>query len=91
MAAQSDLWNRFVKEERPGAIVHDLEALKHFVYWQAAAIDGTKGLEACVETVRNYWNRFTAGWKRKHEAIQKDIAESVTNVSMESTLLRQES
>jgi L-rhamnose mutarotase len=61
-----------------------LEALKHFIYWQAATIDGTKGLEACVETVRNYWNRFTAGWKQKHETIQKDIAESVTNVSVKA-------
>jgi hypothetical protein len=88
MASHSNCVNRFVREERPGATVHDLEALKHFVYWQAAAVDGTKGLQACVETVRNYWNRFTAGWKRKHKAIQKDIAESVTNVSVKPTLFR---
>jgi hypothetical protein len=67
---------------RPGATVYDVEALKHFVYLLAIAIDGTKKLAACVETVRKYWNRFTAGWQRKHEPIRKDIAETITNVSI---------
>jgi hypothetical protein len=75
----------FVKaetEEGRIATVSDVESLKGFVYLQAASIDGTNELDACVETVRNYWNRFTAGWKRKHEAIREDIVETVTNVSM---------
>src|SRR5271155_2299151 len=47
---------------------------------RAYAIKGTKGLPASVETVRNYWNNFTGGWKRKHTAIPTDIADSVTEV-----------
>jgi predicted secreted Zn-dependent protease len=66
---------------RPGATVYDVEALKHFVYLLALGVDGTKNLAACVETVRNYWNRFTAGWKRKHELIRQDIVETITNVN----------
>ncbi|KAF1953125.1 hypothetical protein CC80DRAFT_551828 [Byssothecium circinans] len=80
-----DEWERFVESERikhpdqPPPTVSDLKALKKFVRMMALAIDGTKGLNACVETVRNYCNRFTAGWKRIHEAIRQDLAESVTN------------
>jgi hypothetical protein len=67
---------------RPSATVYDIEALKHFVYLLAIAIDGTKKLAACVETVRKYWNRFTAGWQREHEPIRGDIADTITNVSL---------
>lgn len=89
-SSQAKHQSSFVREERPRATVHDLEALKHLVYLLAVSIDGTKKLEACVETVRSYWNRFTAAWKRKYEAIPRDISESVTNVSVEPPYLEAE-
>lgn len=50
----------------------------------AYAIDGAEGIEAaCVETVRKYWNAFTAAWRRaNHESpeIPHDIIRSVTEV-----------
>jgi hypothetical protein len=66
------------KGKRPSA--YNLTDLKRFMRVRAYAIKGTKGLPASVETVRNYWNNFTGGWKRKHTAIPTDIADSVTEV-----------
>ncbi len=80
-------WDHFVQKVRPGATVHDLEALKHFVYLLASGIEGTNNLQGCVETVRSYWNRFTAAWQREHEAVPAEIAKSVTNVSVKHLLL----
>lgn len=47
---------------------------------RAYAIRGTKRQPASVETVRNYWNNFTGGWKRKHTVISSDITDFVTEV-----------
>jgi hypothetical protein len=63
------------KGRRPSA--YNLTDLKRFMRVKAHAINGTKSLPASVETIRNYWNNFTGGWKRKHTT---DIANSVTEV-----------
>ena len=89
-SSQANHQRSFVREERPRATVHDLEALKHFVYLLAVSINGTKKLEASVETVRSYWSRFTAAWKRKYKAIPRDITKSVTNVSVKPPYLEAE-
>jgi hypothetical protein len=68
------------KSRRPSA--YCLTDLKGFIRIRAYAIRGTKGLPASVKTVRNYWNNFTRGWKRKHTAIPSDIIDSVTEVGM---------
>jgi hypothetical protein len=54
---------------------------------QGAAIIGTNHLNACVETVRNYWNRFTSAWAHEYEAIRKDIVSTVTNVRVQPLIL----
>jgi hypothetical protein len=60
-----------------------LESLKDFVRTIAYAVDGIKGNgRAPLETVRNYWNCFSAGWCRKIPKIPTSIAESVTNVCL---------
>lgn len=64
--------NRFVKEESPDASAYDLKSLKQFIRLQAQSIDGTRNKNACVETVRHYWNMFTGAWKWKYEAIPSD-------------------
>jgi hypothetical protein len=50
----------------------------------AYAIDGAEGIEeACMETVRKYWNAFTAAWRRANAEtpeILRDIIRSVTEV-----------
>ncbi len=44
-------------------------------------IDSMEGNDtAAVKTVRNYWNCFKAGWRRKNLEIFTSIVESVTNV-----------
>ena len=54
--------------------------LESFVYIRATAIKGTKKKAAGVETVRHYWNAFTAAWKRKYPAISEEIKESIHEV-----------
>ncbi|KAH8730286.1 hypothetical protein GQ44DRAFT_723721 [Phaeosphaeriaceae sp. PMI808] len=70
----------FVREERPSASMQDLEPLKHFVLLFAKSIDGTHRRNACVETVRNYWNTITGAWRRKYKTISSDLIESITNI-----------
>jgi len=46
------------------------------------AVGGMEGNDtATVETVRNYWNCFAAGWRRKHpaypRALQSPLAEEM--------------
>ncbi|CAH0042288.1 unnamed protein product [Clonostachys rhizophaga] len=50
--------------------------LKDFVYMP---IKGTKNLEACVQTVRNYWNIFTGAWKMLHEPSSSGSIGTVTH------------
>lgn len=50
----------------------------------AYAIDGAEGIdEGCMETVRKYWNAFTAAWRRANPEspeIPHGVVRSVTNV-----------
>lgn len=71
------------------ASVHDLESLKDFMRKVAYGIDGedAEDQEFDVpgwETVRKYWNAFTAAWQRAYptESIPRGIAQSVTEVSI---------
>jgi hypothetical protein len=49
----------------------------------AYAVDGMEGNDtAALKTVRNCWNCFSAGWRRKNPEIPTSIAESVTNVCL---------
>jgi hypothetical protein len=74
--------NRFV-QENPGASLYNLESLKDFVRIMTHAVDGMEGSDtAALETVCNYWNRFSAGWRQKNTEIPSSIAESVTNVCL---------
>jgi hypothetical protein len=76
--------NRFV-QENPGASLYNLESLKEFVRIMAYAVDGMEGNgTAALETVRNYWNFFSAGWRQKKNSLKypTSIAESVTNVCL---------
>ncbi|KAH6883470.1 hypothetical protein B0T10DRAFT_138645 [Thelonectria olida] len=67
------------------ASAHDLESLKDFMRKVAYSIDGqdAENRELDVpgwETVRKYWNTFTAAWQRANpkESIPRGIAQSVT-------------
>lgn len=74
---------RFVRQN-PGASPYDLYSLQKYARIMAYAIDGAEGIKgACVETVRKYWNAFTAAWRRANAespAIPHDIIRSVTEV-----------
>jgi len=49
----------------------------------AYAIDGMEGNDtAAIKIIHNYWNYFTAGWRRTNPAILTSITESVTNVCL---------
>jgi len=57
--------NRFV-QENPDASPDNLESLQDFVRTMAYGVDGMEGNDtAALETVRNYWNCFSAGWRQK--------------------------
>lgn len=71
------------------ASVHDLESLKDFMRKVAYSVDGqdAENREFDVpgwETVRKYWNAFTAAWQRANpeESIPRGIAQSVTEASI---------
>lgn len=52
--------NIFVRQT-PGASPYDLRLLQKFVRDMAYAINGAEGIkEGYIETVRKYWNTFTA-------------------------------
>jgi hypothetical protein len=76
----SDSYVNDEKEKGNQPSAYNLKDLKGFMWVRAHAIRGTKRKPASVETVRNYWNNFTGGWKREHTAIPSDIADSVTAV-----------
>jgi hypothetical protein len=44
-------WNSFIKNERPGASIHDEASLQYFIYLQAKGINSIYGLDACIESV----------------------------------------
>ena len=74
------------------ASVHDLESLKDFMRKVAYGIDGQDAEDGEFdvpgwETVRKYWNTFTAAWQRAYpqESIPRGLAQSVTEASI-STL-----
>ncbi|KAI1455456.1 hypothetical protein F4805DRAFT_435597 [Annulohypoxylon moriforme] len=88
---QLDRWNTFIEKKKSEVIddlaasayhevtsAYDVVLLKDFVRMQAFAIKGTKSLNACVETVRNYWNTFIGAWKRGHKPIDNDTISTVT-------------
>jgi hypothetical protein len=76
------LLNRYVRQNSD-ASPYDLESLKGFVREMAYGIDGAEGIdEACKETVRKYWNDFTAAWRRSNPEIPREITRSVTNVCL---------
>jgi hypothetical protein len=69
--------------QHPEAAVDGLASLKDFVRTVAYGIDGDEGNEIpCSETVRKYWNTFTAAWQREppDNAILQETAQSVTQV-----------
>ncbi|KAF5965393.1 carbonic anhydrase 2 [Fusarium coicis] len=79
-----EFWLEYQRIETK-ASVHDLESLKDFMRKVAYGIDGedAEDQEFDVpgwETVRKYWNAFTAAWQRAHptESIPRGIAQSVT-------------
>ena len=54
------LLNRYA-QRNPNASAYDLESLNGFVFEMAHGIDGAEGIDkTCEETVRKYWNNFTA-------------------------------
>ncbi|KAH7137616.1 hypothetical protein EDB81DRAFT_900972, partial [Dactylonectria macrodidyma] len=66
---------------QPEASPDDLRSLKDFVRKMAYSIDGEEGIEVPgSETVRKYWNTFTAAWQRANpeQSIPRGIAHSVT-------------
>jgi hypothetical protein len=75
-----------------------LKSLQGFAKEMAYAIDGVEGIDAaCIETVRKYWNAFTAAWRGLNSEapeMPRDIIRSVTNVcsfhnlSFERSVLR---
>jgi hypothetical protein len=76
------LLNRYARKNS-GASPYDLESLKGFVRVMAYGIEGAEGIdEACKETVRKYWNDFTAAWRRANPEIPREITRSVTNVCL---------
>jgi hypothetical protein len=80
------------EKQHPQASVDDLESLKDFVRKVAYAIDGEEGIEAaCSETVRKYWNAFTAAWQREppYQGIPRGTAQSVTQVQSLDQLINQ--
>ena len=65
----------------PEASTDDLTWMKRFVRAMAIGIDGAEGNVApCKETVRKYWNAFTAEHRRRHAPIPRDVADSITQV-----------
>jgi len=76
------LLNRYARQNSE-ASPYDLESLKGFVREMAYGIDGAEGIDmACKETVRKYWNDFTAAWRRGNPEIPREITRSVTNVCL---------
>ncbi|KAF9773402.1 hypothetical protein IL306_008810 [Fusarium sp. DS 682] len=83
-----EFWLEYQRIETK-ASVHDLESLKDFIRKVAYGIDGedAEDREFDVpgwETVRKYWNAFTAAWQRTYpkESISRGLAQSVTEVSI---------
>ncbi|KAJ4230752.1 hypothetical protein NW757_013950 [Fusarium falciforme] len=86
-----EFWFVYQKMESK-ASVHDLESLKDFMRKVAYGIDGQDAEDGEFdvpgwETVRKYWNTFTAAWQRAYpqESIPRGLAQSVTEASI-STL-----
>ncbi|KAK5312938.1 hypothetical protein LTR93_011141 [Exophiala xenobiotica] len=87
---QVAFWHRIVQEsleenpDTPPPSPYDLRSLQQFVRAMACAIDGAEGIdEGCTETVRKYWNNFTAGGLRANPEkpeISAGTIRSVTNV-----------
>ncbi|KAI8714908.1 Chromo domain-containing protein [Fusarium sp. LHS14.1] len=82
-----DFWFQY-QRTKPNASVHELQSLKDFVRQVAYGIDGedAEDQEFDVpgwETVRKYWNAFTAAWQRAHplESIPRGLAQSVTEAT----------
>ena len=77
--------------KKPGASPYDLLSLQDFVRVMAYAIDGAEDIdEGCTETVRKYWNSFTAAWRRANPEspeIPRGTTRSVTNVSFPTLIL----
>jgi hypothetical protein len=69
------------KGKDPVARAYDLESLKDFVHKLAYGIEGKYDDETAGQgSVKVIWKRFTAGFKRDHDAIPRHITLSVTNV-----------
>lgn len=82
----TDIWLTSVcryQKQKPEASPDDLKSLKDFVRKMAYSIDGEEGIDVPgSETVRKYWNTFTAAWQRANpeQSIPRGIAQSVTEV-----------
>jgi hypothetical protein len=67
--------------ENPDVSPYKLKSLKEFVKTIAYAINSIEDDDTAVfEIIRNYWNYFTAEWRRKNSEIFKNITELITNV-----------
>lgn len=63
------------------ASAYDLASLKDFVHQLAYGLEGKYDDETAGQgSVKVIWKRFTAGFKRDHDAIPGHITLSVTNV-----------
>jgi hypothetical protein len=72
--------NKFVLENS-NTFLYKLESLKEFVRIIIYAINNIKDDDTTIfEIIRNYWNYFTIGWRRKNPEISKNIIKSITNI-----------
>ncbi len=83
----SDSWltsvNRWQRTKTPEPSPYDLKSLKDFVRNVAYGIDGEEGIDVPgSETVRKYWNTFTAAFQRANlgTPLPSGIARAVTEV-----------
>ncbi|KAL1847875.1 hypothetical protein Plec18170_008285 [Paecilomyces lecythidis] len=83
-------WERWLmfctaKNKDPEASAYDLESLKDFVHNLAYGIEGKYDDEIAGQgSVKEVWKRFTAGFRRHHDAIPSHITLSVTNFLRET-------
>lgn len=84
------------RKENREVSVHCLKSMKDYIKHLALGMDGQRGyydsdsdtddeddwIAPCVESVRSYWNSFTAAWQREYPTnpISNDVQKSVTQV-----------
>ncbi|KUL85000.1 hypothetical protein ZTR_07766 [Talaromyces verruculosus] len=79
------MWREYcaAKGKDPVTSAYDLESLKDFVHQLAYGIEGIYDDEKAGQgTVMVTWKRFTAGFKRDHDAIPRNITLSFLRVTV---------